>query len=92
MKGAGPVPDSFSAGEQKESVPVLERDGAVFATDQPERSEQSHNGCQHPLFCGVINRRINLRADDHVLAKYTYAVGTVTTNARCESLANPPWS
>jgi hypothetical protein len=44
-------------------VPVLERDGAVFATDQPERSEQ-------PISCRAINRRINLPADDQVLAKH----------------------
>src|SRR6266852_6795168 len=40
---------------------VLERDGPVSATDQPERSEQYDNRSQHALSCRAIDLRINRR-------------------------------
>jgi hypothetical protein len=41
---------------------VLERDGPVSATDQPERSEQYDNRSQHALSCRAIDLRINRRS------------------------------
>ena len=40
---------------------VLKRDGAVSATDQPERSEQYDKRGQHAVSCRAINHRINRR-------------------------------
>jgi hypothetical protein len=40
---------------------VLERDGSVFTTEQPERSKQNEKRGQHALSCRPIDLRINRR-------------------------------
>ena len=40
---------------------VLERDGSVSTTEQPERSKQNDKRGQHALSCGPIDLRINRR-------------------------------
>jgi hypothetical protein len=40
---------------------VLERDGSVSTTEQPERSKQNDKRSQHALSCRPIDLRINRR-------------------------------
>jgi hypothetical protein len=52
---------------------VLERDGSVSTTEQPERSKQNHKRGQHALSCRPIDRRINRRVADQALANHNVA-------------------
>jgi hypothetical protein len=51
---------------------VLERDGSVSTTEQPERSKQHDKRGQHALSCRPIDLRINRRVGDQVLATHRY--------------------
>src|SRR5437867_396274 len=47
---------------------VLERDGSVSTTEQPERSKQTNKLSQHALSCRSIDLRSTSAAGDQVLA------------------------
>jgi hypothetical protein len=61
---------------------VLERDGSVSATEQPERSKPNDKRGRHALSCRPIDLGMNRRAGDQVLATHTVLEDCVGSNAK----------